>query len=213
MKKIRRVVSGLLVLFSITAALFFGIQYIHLTSVNTSYKKEIAKVVEERDTLQEDNASLKFKSQIYLQRNAELMVKYTEVQKELFNARIENSYLQSSIENLERQIKRINAPPVTADASSPRERLEVAFNLLRFGDLGAHWDFLNSEFREKCSRERFIQLGWRPGGEQISFIAQAVGHPYAVVWFSMKGANPRVRNQVLIAENGQWFIYAGTGGC
>lgn len=207
-----KVLLGLMFLGCFAVVIFFGIQYINLSSENSSLKDEITGFDQEITVLNEQISTLKSRGEILVQRNDELAGEKIELQKQISIKALEVGTLERYIRNLEKEIEKINAPPVSTGASTPWERLQYSFELWEQGKWDKYWELMNSDFKERCSAENFVlqMLTINPPPPEFIFIDQATGKTRSLVWLSMNG---RMVSQLFLFENGEWMIYGGNVSC
>lgn len=204
--KVIKVFLSLVLAIGIAAAIFFGIQFIHLSSENSSLRNNTV-------TLNERIASLEFFNEGYVKRNSDLKEENDELREQLLTKALEIGTLRGRVQNLEREIERLNEPPVSPDASTPWERLQHSFELWKQGKWDKYWELLDSGFKGRCSKENFIaqMLIFNPTlSEKVVFIDQEIGRTRATVWLSING---RGTYQRFFLENGEWMIYGGNVSC
>lgn len=208
-----KVLAGLVSAGSVVAAIFFGIQYMNLNSENSSLKNEVSGFDQTLADLNEQISTLETLNESYSKRNSELVEEKTELQEQLLTKALEIGTLRGRVQNLEREIERLNEPPVSPDASTPWERLQHSFELWKQGKWDKYWELLDSGFKGRCSKENFIaqMLIFNPTlSEKVVFIDQEIGRTRATVWLSING---RGTYQRFFLENGEWMIYGGNVSC
>jgi len=203
---------GLLLIGSVAAAIFFGIQYSRTDAQKDELALQVQTLENQLGELQKKNNLLDSLYRETVKRNDKLAGEKTDLQNTLRKV-VEDATLDKRIEELEREIARLATPPVSPDASTPWEKTVHGFELVRTGKYGEYWELLNADFKQICPKENFVKLLIRlkpePSIEPV-FVDQATGETHAIVWFS---ANGRIFVQQFLLENGEWFMYGGNRGC
>lgn len=203
--KMIKTLLGTLFFVSIAAAIFFGVQYIHLNSKNSSLVNKMSEFDQTLASLEGQITDLESAQNSLLKRVAELAIENSELKKELRSKVLET-------ETLTREIERLNEPPVSADASTPWERLQYSAELGKQKKWGEYWELLDSGLKERCSKENFIArlTAKDPAPLEFVFVEQEMGKTRATVWVYMNG---KIIFQRFVLENGEWMIYIEGGSC